>query len=166
MPSYKVKIADSNNKLLVVDINLPTLTMSRNASNPDSNWTTETSGLIAPEMGRCDEPLTSSSTSATGTSDGSTGSSDGSSDGSSAPSDDSTSPISGDAAIAASPSSFGPFGSADLRLCTPTAPYTYGVVLTLFDGVIASNGSGSGQLLTGFTVSGGLAAGAITWVQV
>ena len=147
MSSYKVKIADSGSKTVVIDINLPFVLSSATPDNPDSNWTTETSGLITPNIGRCDLP--------SGSSGGSTASSDGSSDGSG------VAPASGDAALPAVS-----WAASDLRLCVATAPYGYGVVLTAFMGALTSNASGSGQLYSAFTVSGGLAAGAISWLQL
>jgi len=39
-------------------------------------------------------------------------------------------------------------------------------MLNDFFGTFSSNGSGDGQLYSAFTVAGGLAAGAIAWVQV
>lgn len=99
MSSYKVKITDSANKLLVIDVELPFFGGLQHADNPDSNWTTETSGLIAPEMGRCDVRPPSSASSAS--SDGSI-----------------PAPASGDPAIPAGLA----LGSAYLSLCTPVAP--------------------------------------------
>jgi len=180
MSSYKVKITDSANKLLVIDVELPFFGGLQHADNPDSNWTTETTGGIIPNIGRCNSQTSSGSQSAAssdGSSDGSTASSDGSSgqgDGSSGvstassdgSSDGSTAPVSGDAAAPVSPLSSAPPGSDDLYLCVATAPYNHGVVLNHFMGTFTANASGVGQLLSGFTVSGGLAAGAITWLQL
>jgi hypothetical protein len=109
MSSYKVKVTDSANKLLVIDVELPFFGGLQNVDNPDSNWTTETSGLIAPEMGRCSVRRASSDSSAS--SDGST-----------------PAPASGDPAIPAGLA----FGSAYLYLCTPVAPYVYGIALNDF----------------------------------
>jgi hypothetical protein len=121
MPSYKFKIADAGNKLLVVDVELPTFGSSRVPSNPDSHWTTETPGLIAQEMGRCHE------TSAD------------------APRPDATTddpppaPVSGDAAIPALD-----YGTSHLSLCMMLEPYLVGLVLGGFHSGFSANESGDG----------------------
>jgi hypothetical protein len=143
MPSYKYKIADSDNKILVIDVELPTLGNSRAPSNPDSNWTTETSGLLAHEMCRCYATVLQAAA-ADATND-----------------DTPPAPVSGDAPIPVLA-----IGYNHLYLCEMLEPYNYGMVLYLYHGFFSANESGVGQLFGGWAIQGGLKAGQITWVQI
>jgi hypothetical protein len=144
MPSYTVKMADSANKLLVVDVKLPFFGAFQEESDPDSTWTAENPHLIAYEMGRCRSASTDYRTS-TLTNDP----------------DDDFPPASGDAAIPAFA-----LGAGHLYLFTPIPPYSFGIMLIDFFSTINTNQSGIGQLYSAWTISGGLAAGQITWVQL
>ncbi|MGA2794902.1 MAG: hypothetical protein ABSE69_15505 [Roseiarcus sp.] len=50
---YVVKLSASDGKVLNVDLNLPLLNNSAQPDNADCNWTTETTGVISINSGRC-----------------------------------------------------------------------------------------------------------------
>jgi hypothetical protein len=162
MGSYVIRISDPSGRAFSANVSLPWALRDATPSNPDSKWYMEASGPIAVQIGRCslylDPSLFNDASASTGDYD--SGSSTGSEDDSSSSSEDDSSGGSEDST--SEPVSV--FTAATLDLCGPLAPYAAGVRLYRFYGLASAYPSGAGFLYPGWSVSGGLASGPLTWV--
>jgi hypothetical protein len=170
MSDYVVRISDPAGKAFEANVSLPWSTHDAIPSNPDSKWYMGGTGLIAVIIGRCslyqDPSLFNDASASTGSYDGGfyTGSEDDSSGGSQ---DDSSGGSQDDSSGGSEDSTAQPvslFTDSTLALCGPLTPYAAGIKLYKFYGQLSTYPSGTGILYPGWSVSGGLASGPLTWV--